>query len=321
MSSLLTFLLASLVLIGAVRIVTDVSGSTGAWIHEIHHWLFSPVFYNHFDEDFANAFRNGCNLFDGKWALEEDGSRPLYTEDSCPYLTQPVTCQRNGRPDSTYQRWKWEPRECKLPRFDALMLLRSLRNKRLMFIGDSLQRTQWESMVCLLQSVVPDRRKSVYKDPPRRIFFVEDYNATVEFYWAPFIVESNSDHATKHTVQKRQVRLDSVDKHSKKWEGVDILVFESYVWWMYKPLINATFGSSDVKEYNIFDAYKLALKTWANWLESTFNPQLQKAFFMSLSPTHLCNKQELGMETRKQRELFQRNISNTKTVLGRRIKS
>jgi len=53
------------------------------------------------------------------------------------------------------------------------MLLKSLRNKRLMFIGDSIQRTQWESMVCLLQSVVPDNKKSVHKDPPRRIFFAE----------------------------------------------------------------------------------------------------------------------------------------------------
>lgn len=58
-------------------------------------------------------------------------------------------------------------------RFDAVKLLESLRNKRMMFIGDSIQRTQWESMVCLLQSGVADSKKYLHKDPPRKIFVAE----------------------------------------------------------------------------------------------------------------------------------------------------
>jgi len=109
MKSLLTFLLASLVLIGTARIATDV---------------YSSISGIRIDEEFGRALRNGCNVFEGKWVLEEDGSRPLYTEDSCPYLTQPVTCRRNGRPDSLYQRWWWQPHQCKLPRsvhFNAIL--------------------------------------------------------------------------------------------------------------------------------------------------------------------------------------------------------
>jgi len=42
-----------------------------------------------------------------------------------------------------------------------------------------------------------------------------------------------------------------------------------------------------VKEYNVTTAYRLALETWANWIDSKINPHNQKVFFMSMSPTHL----------------------------------
>lgn len=125
-------------------------------------------------------------------------------------------------------------------RFNALKLLDVLRNKRLMFIGDSVQRSTFESMVCMVQSVIPEKKKSFHRIPPMKIFKAEEYNASIEYYWAPFIVESISDHATNHTVHKRLVKLDAIEKHSKSWEGVDVLVFESYVWWMHQPKINAT---------------------------------------------------------------------------------
>ncbi|KAI0487974.1 hypothetical protein KFK09_027797 [Dendrobium nobile] len=271
--TLLPLLFCSIFLLRTIKLATKLSTSP----HQTH-----------YSKNFSISFNNGCNLFQGKWLLEEPSSRPLYTEQSCPYLTRQVTCRKNGRPDSVYQKWRWKPYGCNLPRFDALMLLHSLRNKRLMFVGDSIQRTQWESMVCLLQSAVPDRKKKlVYREPPRKVFLAKDYNASIEFYWAPFIIESNSDHATKHRVQKRMVRLDSISNHSRQWEGVDVLVFESYVWWMYAPLINATIGSQEMKEYDVPTAYRIALKTWTDWIEPTLNPQTQKAFFMTLSPTHL----------------------------------
>lgn len=111
---------------------------------------------------------------------------------------------------------------------------------------------------------------------------------------------------------KRLVRLDSVAKHSREWRGVDILIFESYVWWMYKPTINTTYVSpvqvayfccllfiykwallsrygslENIQEINVTAAYRVALETWANWLDSTINPLKQKIFFVAMSPTHL----------------------------------
>ncbi|KAI3525218.1 hypothetical protein L1887_03893 [Cichorium endivia] len=282
--------LASLLFIGSLRIVLDNFKNS-------HHScpLFRPTGGGYrvirppirvSDEE---TIKDGCNIFEGKW-VQANGSYPLYTEESCLLLVKQVTCQKNGRPDSSYQKWRWQPDGCNLPRFNALKLLEILRDKRLMFVGDSVQRSMFDSMVCLVQSVIPEGKKSLRRVPPRKIFRAEEYNASIEFYWAPFLVESISDHATKHTVMKRLVRLDSISNHSKQWEGVDILVYESYVWWMYKPTINATYGDvENIKEYNVTKAYRIAMETWANWIKTSINSHSQKVFFMTMSPTHLWN--------------------------------
>lgn len=48
-----------------------------------------------------------------------------------------------------------------------------LRDKSLMFVGDSIQRGMFESMVCLVQSAIPDGMKSLTRIPPRKIFAIE----------------------------------------------------------------------------------------------------------------------------------------------------
>ncbi|CAN0921702.1 Protein trichome birefringence-like 31 [Linum grandiflorum] len=286
--------LAAILIVGTTRVVFDISKTDKSHIFTT---LYKPnpplppvVFVS--PEDRRSFRPETCNVFEGEWVWD-NVTYPLYREESCPYLVKQTTCGRNGRPDVSYRNWRWEPvgEGCAaLPDFDAVKLLDVLRGKRVMFVGDSVQRSQFESMVCMIQSVIPARRKSFHRVPPMKIFKALEWNVTIEYYWAPFIVESISDHATNHTVHKRLVNLDAISKHGSTWKAADVLIFESYVWWMHNPFINATYGSTEyVQEYEVAVAYKLAMETWANWVKTHINPLKQSVFFMSMSPTHLWN--------------------------------
>ncbi|KAK9725620.1 hypothetical protein RND81_05G157900 [Saponaria officinalis] len=56
----------------------------------------------------------GCDLYDGKWVKDE--SYPLYKAGSCKLIDQQFNCLLNGRPDLDFQKLKWKPNACSLPR-------------------------------------------------------------------------------------------------------------------------------------------------------------------------------------------------------------
>ncbi|PKI51458.1 hypothetical protein CRG98_028169 [Punica granatum] len=232
-----------------------------------------------------------CSITSGKWVFNRS-LEPLYADSTCPYLDRQVACVENGQLDTDYRHWEWQPDDCVLPKFNPERALKKLRGKRLMFVGDSLQRGQWQSFVCMVDTVIPSGKKSLRRGRVHTVFRAMEYNATVEFYWAPFLVESNSDIHVIADPRKRILKVDSVVKHARHWTGVDILLFNTYVWWMSGLRINSLWGSfaNGEEGYEPLDlpvAYRLGLKTWANWVDSNINPNRTRVFFTTMSPTHM----------------------------------
>ncbi|XP_007026661.2 PREDICTED: protein trichome birefringence-like 3 [Theobroma cacao] len=239
-----------------------------------------------------------CNVANGKWVFNRS-VKPLYTDRSCPYIDMQFACVRNGRLDFDYRHWEWQPEDCNLPRFRPELALKKLRGKRLVFSGDSLQRNQWESFVCMIEWTIPPEKKSMKRGRVRSVFKAKEYNATIEFYWAPFLIESNTDIDVLEP-KKRILKVDSVANHSKHWEGADILAFNTYVWWMSGLRLKTLWGSfaNGEEGYTVLDtpvAYKVGLKTWANWIDSTINPNKTRVFFTTISPVH-TRSQDWGKE-------------------------
>ncbi|RWR81293.1 protein trichome birefringence-like protein 34 [Cinnamomum micranthum f. kanehirae] len=185
--------LVALFITGVILLVISVSEKTGIWLENLIGCETSG----------GESTTSPCNLSSGRWVFDNE-SYPLYSERKCKFMFDELACEKYGRPDLGYQNWRWQPHECNLPRFNATALLERLRGKRLVFVGDSLNRGQWVSMA---------------------------YNASVEFYWAPLLVESNSDNPVLHRIPDRIVRAESIIKHARHWSDADILVFNTYLWW------------------------------------------------------------------------------------------
>lgn len=132
-----------------------------------------------------------------------------------------------------------------------------MKGKNVMFVGDSLGRNQWESLICMISAAVPQSPTQMNRGDPLStfkflvsvnngfcIFFLsssfllflglkkkkkmQEYGVTVSFYRAPYLVDID-------TIQGRRVlKLDDIRGNANAWRGVDLLSFNTGHWWTHK---------------------------------------------------------------------------------------
>ncbi|XP_023749977.2 protein trichome birefringence-like 34 [Lactuca sativa] len=237
-----------------------------------------------------------CDLFSGRWVHDNNSHYPLYKEDECPYLLGDLACLTYGRKDSKYQQWRWQPHGCDFPRFDGKAIVERLKGKRLLFIGDSVNRNQWDSMMCMLHSSIPGKKKVSLGGTLNNTLYTFraiDYNISIDYYWAPMLVESNGDDPSNHRLDHRIIRIKAIEKHARHWVDADILVFNTYLWWKL-PIIKLLKSPGSLlggpnQVYDEIDnlrAYKKVLETWSKWVHIHIDPAKTKMFFMGLTATH-----------------------------------
>ncbi|KAF1880201.1 hypothetical protein Lal_00022330 [Lupinus albus] len=129
-----------------------------------------------------------CDLYHGNWIYDPLG--PLYTNNSCPVITQMQNCQGNGRPDKDYENFRWKPSQCDIPRFDPKIFLERMRGKTLAFIGDSVARNQMESMLCILWQV--EEPKNQGNRNMQRYYF-RSTSVMIIRIWSSWLVKQTSE--------------------------------------------------------------------------------------------------------------------------------
>uniref|UniRef100_A0A7N0R924 Trichome birefringence-like N-terminal domain-containing protein n=1 Tax=Kalanchoe fedtschenkoi TaxID=63787 RepID=A0A7N0R924_KALFE len=235
-----------------------------------------------------------CDLYTGKWV--RDDQYPIYKPGTCPYVDEAFGCQDNGRPDTDYLKWRWQPDGCQLPRFNASDFLEKLRGKRLMLVGDSMNRNQFESILCVLRAGLKDKSRMHethgYKISKGRGYFVfkfVDYDCTVEFVRSHFLVKEgvriNAQGNSNPTLS-----IDRIDKTSGRWRKADILIFNTAHWWSHgKTARGKNYykeGNYIYPQFDAVEAYRRAIKTWAKWVDGNVNKKKQLVFYRGYSSAH-----------------------------------
>ena len=119
-----------------------------------------------------------------------------------------------------------------------------LRNKRVVFAGDSIARNQWESLLCLLSTAVSNKssiyevnRNLITKHSGFLVFKFEDFNCTVEYYRSPFLVVMGRPPVGAPSKVKYALKVDQMDRSSSRWRHADLLILSSGRWWTYEKTV------------------------------------------------------------------------------------
>ncbi|KAI5055003.1 hypothetical protein GOP47_0030148 [Adiantum capillus-veneris] len=156
----------------------------------------SPTLSSTWKRTQSSAASTGCDYTAGKWVKNE--KPPLYSGSTCKrWLSAMWACRSMaGRPNFHYESFRWQPNGCNLPEFNSKGFLKRMQNKVVAFVGDSIGRQQYQSLMCMLtggddEALVEDVSKIYGLVKPRGAIRAEgtaqrfiQTNTTVIYYWS-----------------------------------------------------------------------------------------------------------------------------------------
>lgn len=249
-----------------------------------------------------------CNYAKGQWVA--DSRRPLYSGFGCKqWLSEMWACRLTQRLDFSYEGYRWLPNNCEMPEFERSAFLRRMQDKTIAFIGDSLGRQQFQSLMCMatggeMSPEVEDVGKEYglvkargAKRPDGWAFRFPNTNTTILYYWSSTLADLVPINSTDPR-SNVAMHLDRPPAFMRKYlHRFDVLVLNTGHHWNRGKLtanrwvmyVNGK-PNDDSKLVSMGGAKNFTAYSISKWLDSRlpYLPRL-KAFFRTISPRHFRN--------------------------------
>eukprot|EP00249_Psilotum_nudum_P004428 c17951_g1_i1 orf=410-1930(+) len=257
----------------------------------------------------GDALKSVCDYSRGRWVKDDNG--PLYSGKECKlWLSSMWACKLMDRPDFNYENYRWQPDGCDLPVFDGLTFLSRMQNKVLAFVGDSIGRQQYQSLMCLITAgkeelAVKDvsleygffkPRGALRADGTAQRFSLT--NTTIIYHWSASLCEikplKRKDSETEYALH-----LDRPAAFLQKYiHKLDVLVLNTRHHWnrgkfkSNKWIVHVNGKPGMVGSRNdVNAAYYFAVHRVLAWLHKQLegNHTAALIYMRSLSPRHFFN--------------------------------
>ncbi|KAL2922145.1 Protein trichome birefringence-like 13 [Bienertia sinuspersici] len=180
-----------------------------------------------------------CDFTDGKWVYDPNARSTRY-DHTCKEIFKGWNCILNNKTNALeISKWKWKPKRCDLPPFDAHTFLEQFRDTSIGFIGDSLNRNMFVSLFCTLRQVSTDVKKWHPAKADRGFTFLQ-YNLTIAYHrtnllarygrWSP-----NTNGGMLESLGYYDGYRVDIDVPDNKWAEApsfhDVVIFNTGHWW------------------------------------------------------------------------------------------
>lgn len=257
-------------------------------------------------EDVKTPLKNqACNYAKGKWI--PDDNRPLYSGFGCKqWLSSMWACRLTQRSDFAYEKLRWQPKDCEMETFTGSKFLRRMQNKTVAFIGDSLGRQQFQSLMCMVTEGEerPDVlnvgwefglvKEKGHVRPDGWAYRFPSTNTTILYYWSASLCDLEPLNIT-NPVTDYAMHLDRPPSFLQRFlPRFDVLVLNTGHHWNRGKLEANRWimhvGGKPTTDTTIAGAKNFTIYSIVNWVNSELPkyPGL-KAFYRSISPRHFFN--------------------------------